>query len=79
MVGNIGAPARMNYTVVGDTVNTANRVEGLGKEIAPDAETVILASEEVISATTLDVRHEPAGSFTVKGRTAPVQVYRIDP
>ena len=79
VVGNIGAPARMNYTVVGDTVNTANRVEGLGKQIAPDAETIILASEEVIAATTLDVRHEPAGSFAVKGRMAPVQVYRIDP
>jgi adenylate cyclase len=79
VVGNIGAPERMNYTVVGDTVNTAQRMEGLGKEVAPDAEVVILASDTVIAAMTLEVKHEPAGAFTVKGRTEPVQVYRIFP
>ena len=79
MVGNIGAPERMNYTVVGDTVNTAQRMEGLGKEVAPDAEIVILASETVVAAMTLDVKHEPVGAFTVKGRTQPVQVFRMLP
>ncbi|MFQ5974312.1 MAG: adenylate/guanylate cyclase domain-containing protein, partial [Alphaproteobacteria bacterium] len=33
VVGNIGAPGRMNYTIVGDTVNTGQRVEALGKEL----------------------------------------------
>ena len=79
VVGNIGAPERMNYTVVGDTVNTAQRMEGLGKEVAPDAEIVILASEALVSAMTLDVAHEQAGAFTVKGRVEPVRVYRILP
>ena len=36
-VGNIGAPGRMNYTIIGDTVNAAQRVEALGKDLAPDA------------------------------------------
>ncbi len=79
VVGNIGAPERINYTVVGDTVNTAQRMEGLGKEIAPEAEIVILASETVVAAMTRDVKHEPVGAFTVKGRTEPVQVFRIFP
>ncbi len=79
VVGNIGAPERMNYTVVGDTVNTAQRMEGLGKEVAPDGEIVILASETVVAAMTLDVKHEPVGAFTVKGRTQPVQVFRMLP
>ncbi len=79
IVGNIGAPERMNYTVVGDTVNTAQRMEGLGKEVAPDAEIVILASESVIGALSIDIRHEAAGAFTVKGKTEPIQVFRIVP
>jgi class 3 adenylate cyclase len=79
VVGNIGAPERMNYTVVGDTVNTAHRMEGLGKEVAPDTDIVILASETVVAAMTLDVKHEPVGAFTVKGRIEPVEVFRMFP
>ncbi len=79
VVGNIGAPERMNYTVVGDTVNIAHRVEGLGKEVAPDAEIVILASETVVATMALDVKHESVGAFNVKGRIEPVQVFRMFP
>ena len=79
VVGNIGAPERMNYTVVGDTVNTAHRMEGLGKEVAPDTDIVILASETVVAAMTLDVKHEPVGAFTMKGRIEPVEVFRMFP
>jgi len=79
VVGNIGAPERMNYTVVGDTVNTAQRMEGLGKEVAPDDEIVVLASETVVAAMTLDVKRESVGAFKVKGKTEPVQVFRVIP
>ena len=58
-------------------MNTAQRMEGLGKEVAPDAEIVILASESVIGALSTDVEHEAAGAFTVKGKTEPIQVFRI--
>lgn len=77
IVGNIGAPERMNYTVVGDTVNTANRMEGLGKDLAPDADVVILASETVVAAMKLDVKQEPVGAYMVKGKIEPVEVFRI--
>jgi len=76
---NIGAPERTNYTVIGDIVNTAQRVEGLGKQVAPDAEVVILASETVIAAMTLDVQYEPVGGFALNGRTKPVEVYPVFP
>ena len=54
-------------------------MEGLGKEVAPDAEIVILASESVMKALSIEVEHGAAGAFTVKGKTEPVQVFRIFP
>ncbi len=38
VVGDIGAPNRINYTIVGDAVNATQRLESLGKSIDPDAE-----------------------------------------
>jgi class 3 adenylate cyclase len=76
-VGNIGPPDRVNYTVIGDDVNVAQRLEQLGKEVDPAAEVAI-----VISAATradLEGRFEtaPAGDLAVKGREAPVEVHRL--
>jgi adenylate cyclase len=82
VVGNIGAPGRVNYTVVGDAVNTAQRFEQLGKEfMKPGEEVCVLVSGDTIAALT-----DPAGLGidlpkpelrNVKGREEPVEVYRL--
>jgi class 3 adenylate cyclase len=81
VVGNIGAPGRVNFTVVGDTVNIAQRFEQLGKEFMNGEEIVVLASGSTMGA----VRDRDAlglGPLTpeqriVKGHDEPVEVYRL--
>ena len=77
VVGNIGSPSRINYTVVGDTVNTTQRLEALGKEIAPHDEVIVLMSETTASRLPAEFRTKPAGSFQVKGKSETVSVYQL--
>ncbi len=78
VVGNIGAPGRMNYTIVGDTVNTSQRVEALGKELdSGDAVTVLLSGATAAKLAEPDIAVERAGVFELKGRQEQVEVYRL--
>ena len=77
VVGNIGAPSRINYTIVGDTVNTTQRLESLGKEIAPDDEVVVLMSDATLQRLPAGFNTESAGSFQVKGRAEAVSIHQL--
>lgn len=77
--GDIGAPGRINYTLVGDTVNAAQRLEALGKELQPDAEVSILASETVLEAAKSPGPHRALGTVTLRGRSEPLKAFGIDP
>lgn len=77
IVGNVGALDRMNYTIVGDTVNLCQRLQDLGKQAAPDEEVAILMSDETKSRLSADHFALGLGEHFVKGRNAGVKVWNL--
>jgi adenylate cyclase len=77
IVGNIGAQSRMNYTVIGDTVNVCARIEKLCGEYAQDGTATILVSGDVVAAAGDGFRFEPIGDRQVKGRAQSIAIWRL--
>ena len=77
IVGNIGAPTRMNYTVIGDTVNVCARIEALAGTYAEDRHASVLVSDEVVNAVGEAFVFESIGDQFVKGREKAVRVWRL--
>ena len=76
VVGDIGAPNRINYTIVGDAVNAAQRLESLGKAINPDAEAIVLVSGDVVAAAP-GFQFVERGAHLVKGKEQSLEVYEL--
>lgn len=72
VVGNIGCDFRMDYTAIGDTVNTAARLESNAR---PGQ---ILISKEVYEAVKDRVTVTPIGEIPLKGKSNGVFVYQVD-
>ncbi len=75
VIGSIGSADRKDFTVIGDTVNTASRVEGLTKDHGRPS-LITSAGFEGLPGELRD-RCEPLGTASVKGRAAGVELYAL--
>lgn len=76
IAGTVGTSTRLNYTVMGDTVNVASRLEQLGREIDPQGRCCALVSAQTLEDASCG-KCERIGETLLRGRTAPLDVYRL--
>ncbi|MEM7208685.1 MAG: adenylate/guanylate cyclase domain-containing protein [Pseudomonadota bacterium] len=70
ILGNYGGSHRLEYTALGDSINTASRLEGVNKYIG----TRICVSEATVNQCP-DIQFRPIGKFVLKGKTESIMTF----
>lgn len=82
VVGNIGSQNRINYTIVGDPVNIASRIDSLAKELATDEDCIVLVSGDACEHANIQADASfdlsPLGEREIRGREGTVKIFRLD-
>ena len=79
LTGSLGSNKRLEYAVIGDTVNCASRLEGLEKNRHQGIVRVLISQEtlELLEELPAEVTREAWGTMNVKGRQEPLNVFEL--
>jgi adenylate cyclase len=77
IAGGLGTVDRLNYTIIGDTVNTVQRLEGYTREFGTSGITVSESTYLALEDKAAEFDFEPLGTQAFRGKTTEVKVYRL--
>ncbi|WP_240612807.1 adenylate/guanylate cyclase domain-containing protein [Alteromonas flava] len=74
IIGTVGSDDRMDTTVIGDSVNIANRLEALAPIYHAD---IVVSEQLLITANNPDIRYRTLDWVKVRGRQTPLKIYEV--
>lgn len=77
--GGLGSADRLNYTIIGDTVNTTQRLEEVTRQFGESGVILSQATFEALEKHQAEFKIESLGAQTFRGKTEPLMVYRLKP